>query len=391
MARKRVPSERDESRARMTNLEAAAKAFGAFRPAAEVLRRVRAVPTRFVQFDHASKVGGLPIERFMLIHGPSGEGKTYFSLGLIDSFLAFDNPALLVDAERTSPITWPEKIMGRARAHHPLFFAERPSTYESTVSTVRRFLLTVKRQRDEGVLAPDSSAIVVVDSFRKLVPAGILDKIMKDAEKNGIDGMGGRAAQIKAAMNAQWMDELIPLLEETQCAFVAIARETDDGDADKWAKLAGTDYKVGGGKALYYDSSLVMRVEREGWVYESGGDESAKKRVFGERHRITIRKTKVAGQETKQTVARFFTSNGVLTPEGFDRARDVVELAVTFGVIEQKGAWFSAGGERLGQGLNNVVERLTNTPEQLAEVEVATRAAFATNAPPEHDEDGVVE
>jgi RecA/RadA recombinase len=321
----------------------------------------------------------------MLLHGRSGEGKTYATLGFIDSFLMRDHPAILVDAERTTPISWPDKVMRCSR--HPLFFADRPKSYEATVETVRKFVTRVKEQRDEGNLPDDTSALVVVDSIRKLVPENILKRILADAEKNGIDGMGGRAAQLKAAMNSQWMDELIPLLEDTQTAMIVIARETEDPAADKWAKLAGRDYKVGGGTALYYDASMVMRVERASYITEGkSDDEKAKPKVYGERHRITIRKSKVAGKEDKVTQAYFHTSNGRLIPAGFDRARDVLDMAIEFKLVEKSGAWYSLGGERLGQGVNNVVVYLTNHPEQLDELDLSVREEFRRRAPVEFDE-----
>ncbi len=386
--RKRVMSASRDSR--LDGIMRASKAFNGFRPAHSVLRVVRAVPTRFVQFDHATRVDGLPIERFILLHGPSGEGKTYVSLGLIDSFLALDHYAMLVDAERTTPITWPDQLMGE-RARHPGFFAVRPKTYEETVQKVRDFVVTLKDQRDKGVIHEDTTALIVVDSLRKLVPANILAKIIKDTEKHGIDGMGGRAAQIKAAMNAQWLDELIPLLEETRTAFIAIARETDDGDADKWAKMAGNDFKVGGGKAVYYDASMVIRAERAAYVTDGGDDDGKNKKVFGERHRLTIRKTKVSGHEEKQTSCYFHTSNGVLTPFGFDRARDVIELAERFDIIRSPGSRYVHGDQKLGHGINNAVKNLNGNPEYLKLIEDEVRAQFQKQKPIEHDADGVIE
>lgn len=390
---RRVQQTRAQRGERGKSLGEVAKLFDSFRPAREVLRRVRAVPTRFCQFDHATGVGGLPVERFMLVHGPSNEGKTAFVLGLIASFLDLDHFADLVDAERTTPIEWAETLMS-GREDHPLFFAARPDTYEATVEHVRKFLTGVKKARDAGKVPDDTTALVVVDSIRKLVPEGIFKRIAGEAKNakgaKGIDGMGGRAAQIKAAMNAQWMDELVPLLEETRTAFIAIARETDDPDADVWDKRGGRDYKVGGGKAIYYDSSLVMRVSRARFVTKGGGeDDEAAKTVYGERHRVVITKTKVAGKEGRQTTGHFHTSNGLLVPKGFDRARDVVELGVELGVIQRKGSWLTMGRNKW-QGDHAAVKKLTADADALRTVEAAVRAAFARVPAVEHDADGVV-
>lgn len=353
------------------------EAFKAFRPAREVLTVVRAVPTRFVQLDHATDVGGFPIERFVLVHGPSGEGKTYFTLGLIDSFLARGHFAYLIDAERTTPITWPERVMGRERAHHPWFLGVRPTTYEATVDNVREFVFALKNQRDKGNVDPETSAIVVCDSLRKLVPKNLWKQIVEDKDKNGVDGLGGRAGQIKAAMNAAWMDELVPLLEETGTVFVAIAREREDPDANKWDRAAGRDYKVGGGSAVYYDASLVARVERAGWVMEAPDS----KKVYGERHRVTIVKTKVSGHEEKQTASYFHTSNGAHVPFGFDRARDLLEMGERFGVVEVSGSWFSFQGERVGNGRHAAVKTVAESGALMDSIEAEVRERFSNHEP----------
>lgn len=382
-------------------LEAVAKLFKGFKPAREVLKRVRAVPTRFVQFDHAVRVGGLPIERFELLHGKSNEGKTLFTLGLEDSFLCRNHFVFHIDAERTTPITWVEELMGQF-ANHPYFFAVRPESYEATIGEVRRFLNLVADLRAKGKVPEDTGALVVCDSLRKLVPKGMMDEVIRseraDAEERlgrqgkqkEITGGRDRSAQLKAKMNAAWMDELVPLLEHAGAAFVAIAREMVDPDADIWAKKFGNDYKVGGGGAIFYDASLSMRVGRASWV-DNGAKEKGKKVIYGERHRITIKKTKVGGKDDKVSVAYFHSSNGVLTPFGFDRARDVLELARRFNVVKNpSGNWLTWQSTRW-QGENRAVVSLAGEPERLDRLEAQVREQFTEHKPIEHNEDGEVE
>jgi recombination protein RecA len=376
-------------------LAAVADRFGKFRPAKEVLTKVRAVPTRFVQFDHAVRVGGWPIERFSLVHGPSNEGKTSLVLGLADSFLEGDHFVLYLDAERTTPFPWVRSLLGE-RAEHPGFYAERPDTYEGTIAKVRLFLNTVANLRETGKVPPETSALVIVDSLRKLVPADMMKEILayakeekKDRGKPGskkrevaITAGRDRSGQIKAKMNAAWMDEVVPLLEHAQAGMVAIGREMVDPDADARQRMFGNDYKVGGGGSVIFDASLVARVERASWVTLQK-EEGERADVYGERHRITIKKTKVAGKDDKVVVCHFHTSNGVLVPEGFDRARDVLELGEKFGVVEASGAWLSWNGTRLGQGRHQAVRRLTADGPALAALEAAVRERFKENAPEE--------
>lgn len=385
--------DREATRKRRVGIEKVASRFATLRPAAEILRKVSAVQTCFTQVDHATEVGGFPIERFSLVHGPSAGGKTKLTLGLIGSFLSRGHFAFHVDAERTTSIDFAELMMGVELARSPRFFASRPATYEETVRQVREFAKGVLAAREAKEVPEDTSAIIVVDSIKKLVPEGILAKILGDAKTKGIDGVGGRAAQLKAAMNAAWLDELVPLLEDTRTTMVAIARETEDPDADPWAKKAGRDFKVGGGKALYYDASLVMRVELDRFVAEKVSkeeyDEGKRGKVYGERHRVTVRKTKVSGKEEREAVAFFHSSNGVLVPEGFDRARDLVDHGSRLGIVKRSGSWLQWGRNRW-QGDNAAVKKLSSSPDLMSGLEAAVREAFGGKAPPAHDADGVV-
>jgi recombination protein RecA len=368
MARQKLAAAQAAGRDRLAAMRKIASRFKTLQPAAEALTRVRAVPTIFPQFDVAVGVGGFPIERFSLVHGPSSHGKSKAVLGLCASFLALDHFALYIDAERTTAIDWVETLLGPALAAHPGFLAKRPETYEQTIADVREFCLGIAKAKDEEELPPETSALIVVDSIRKLVPENIWAKIQKDKDGD----IGRRSAQIKAAMNANWLDELIPLLEKSGAGMALIARETEDPDADMWSKRAGTDYKIGGGTGLVYDASLGIRVERAGWVQEGEGSE---RKVYGERHRVTIHKTKVAGREDKVIKAYFHASNGVLVPEGFDRPRDVLELAERYGVVEKKGSWLVHAGEKIGNGAHKAVVALHGNAEWTARIEAEARAA----------------
>lgn len=369
-----------DNRKRLSQMSKVAERFGKWRPAVEVIRYVEAVPTRFIQYDHTVGVGGHPIARITLVHGNSNEGKSEFALGLGESFLRRDHFFGLVDAERTTPLPWVQSLM-KGLERHPGFMALPATTYEQVVGEVRRFCETIAQARASEELTPDTTGLIVVDSIRKLVPENLLKKMLKevgDDEKpkrgqkaakktKGIDGMGGRAAQVKAALNAQWMDELVPLLADTNTAMVIIAREYDNPDPGMYAR----PWKLGGGKALFLDASVDIRVSRS-WVYE-GKDEG--KVVVGERHSLDVHKTKVSGKVEKVPTAYYHTSNGVLVPEGYDAQRDVLELACDAGLVQRtSNGWYTWGKVRLGNGEGNVVKRLHSDPELFAKVEADARA-----------------
>lgn len=350
MARaKGTPPSPAETRDSLRALQAVSSRFQAWRPAPEVLTAVRAVPTSFPQVDLATRVNGWPIQRICTVHGPSNHGKTAFCHGLGYSFLEGGHFYAFIDAERTTPETW-LRSLGEKYLAHPGFVALRPTSFEQTVDAVRDFCQTIGDAKASGELAQDTSGIVVVDSIRKLIPERLLENILKagaEGDKGSVDGMSGRGAQYKAALQSQWMDELVPLLDQYGIGMVIITREADDPNASPRDLLYGGGWKVQGSKSLIYDASLVARITRDGWIKEGPKDDPL---IVGERHQVRIWKTKVGGKDDRHTDAYFHTSNGVDSPAGFDRPRDVFEMAQKHGLVEQAGSWFNLGGEKLGQG-----------------------------------------
>src|SRR5271157_325155 len=123
----------DKARAALARV---AGKMGRWRPARQVLRTVRAVPTIFPWLDYATRVRGFPVERISVIHGPSAEGKTKLALGLLLSFLRRGHFAWHVDAEKTTPIDWVGDLFA-AYADDPCYLALRPKSYEETADAVR--------------------------------------------------------------------------------------------------------------------------------------------------------------------------------------------------------------------------------------------------------------
>src|ERR1019366_4191038 len=169
-----------------------------FRQAREVLHRVRAVPTIFPAFDWKVRVGGCPIDRVIMIHGPSGKGKTKFANGLGLSFLRRGHMYALIDAECTTPLPWLEPDFGRY-ADAAQFIASRPDTYEQAVDDVRKIATGLAEARAAKKVPADTTCLFVVDSIGKLVPQDIQDRVKKHAaesEKGSIDGYSGAAGMI---------------------------------------------------------------------------------------------------------------------------------------------------------------------------------------------------
>jgi len=62
--------------------------------------------------------------------------------------------------------------------------------------------------------------------------------------------------------------------------------------------------------------------------------------------------------------------------EGISKEGDLLDLAVNHNVVEKSGAWFSYGGERLGQGRENVKNMLKENPDLTDRIEHDVKTAL---------------
>lgn len=353
MARK---TKRDQ---RLAALAEVANELDGWEQGRDVLTPVRSVPTIFPQFDIATRVAGLPIQRVLMVHGPSNHGKTVFMLGLGRSFLEREHFYFHIDAEFTTPEPWVVEML-RSYSSYPTFRALRPSGYEDTAEKVRNACNTIVAAREAGRIPRDTTALFGLDSLQKLVPKGFMERLLKEG---GIDPAKGRGGMLQAALNSSWMKELVPLMYHANAGIVLLSRESENTEGG----MFDPKYKVTGGRAPYYDSSLVCRITRNGWIKMGSGDNE---KVIGERHLVQIMKTKVGHKDAKVTRCFFHTSNGQHIPAGFDTARDVLDMALDAKVVTKaKGARIvdKETGEVYGQ-MNAAVKVLTEQPETLRDL-----------------------
>jgi recombination protein RecA len=88
--------------------------------------------------------------------------------------------------------------------------------------------------------------------------------------------------------------------------------------------------------------------------------------IVGNRVRVRVVKNKVA--------APFRTAEfDVMFNEGISKVGDIIDLATQLEIITKRGAFFSYGDTRLGQGRENAKEFLRQTPDLANEIELAIR------------------
>ena len=135
---------------------------------------------------------------------------------------------------------------------------------------------------------------------------------------------------------------------------------------DKIGVMFGNPETTTGGKALKFYSSMRIDIRRIGAVKE--GDV-----VVGSRTKVKIVKNKVAAPFRD---AEF----DILYGEGISREGDALDLAVTHGIVDKSGAWYSFQGERIGQGRENVRGFLKENKDVFARVDSELRKKMGIGA-----------
>jgi recombination protein RecA len=113
--------------------------------------------------------------------------------------------------------------------------------------------------------------------------------------------------------------------------------------------MFGNPETTTGGNALKFYASVRMDIRRIGALKE--GDN-----VVGGRTRVKVVKNKMAPPFKE---AEF----DILYGSGISRDGEVVDLGSELGIVEKSGAWYSYGGERIGQGREAAKQFLKEHPE----------------------------
>jgi recombination protein RecA len=77
--------------------------------------------------------------------------------------------------------------------------------------------------------------------------------------------------------------------------------------------------------------------------------------------------------------------------QGISREGDVLDMATAIDIIDKSGAWFSYGGERLGQGRENVKAFLQEHTDVCGEIERKVRETYGLKITDNGDEENTEE
>ena len=286
--------------------------------------------------------GGLPIGKITEFYGEEHGGKTTSALDIVANYqqMADARDVLYIDAENTLDVEWAKKI---------------------GVNVDSMYILQPKSQSAEEIFqiicdSVDTGEVGlwVLDSIGALMSQQELDKSMEDKTYGGI-----------AKALTLFGKKIEMLMQRHKCTGIGINQERQDMNS----VYGGTT--TPGGKAWKHFCAVRMRFARGKFVDEKGNEltRSAENPV-GNIVMMSMTKNKTCPPVRR---TGFYTLN---YETGIDYLKDLVDVAVKFGIIDKHGAWFDIIDIETGeiiegkiQGQANVYKYLDEHDEALERVE----------------------
>ncbi len=288
---------------------------------------IDAIPSGALSLDVALGVGGYPRGRVVEIFGPESSGKTTLALHAVAEAQKKGGIAAFIDAEHALDVGYARRL----GVNVDDLLVSQPDTGEQALEIT------------ELLVRSNAVDVVVVDSVAALVPRAEIEGEMGDSHVG-----------LQARLMSQALRKLTATISKTRTLVIFINQIRM-----KIGVMFGNPETTTGGNALKFYSSVRLDVRRVGAIKDAD-------RVVGNRTRVTVVKNKVAPPFRR---AEF----DILYNEGVSRTGDLLDLAVDQGVVDKRGAWYTYGETRIGQGRENARRFLKENPDILAEIERAVR------------------
>jgi recombination protein RecA len=274
------------------------------------------------------------------IYGPESSGKTTLTLHIVAESQKQGGTCAFVDAEHALDPMYSEKLGVNMNE----LLVSQPDTGEQALEIT------------DMLVRSGAVDVVVVDSVAALTP------------KAEIEGeMGDSHVGLQARLMSQALRKLTANIKRSNCVVIFINQIRM-----KIGVMFGSPETTTGGNALKFYASVRLDIRRTGAIKK--GDE-----VIGNETKVKVVKNKVA-PPFKQAMF------DILYGEGISREGEIVDLGVQAGVVDKSGAWYSYGGNRIGQGKDNVRNLLKENPALAAEIEQKIRAQVLPRSTPDEAE-----
>jgi recombination protein RecA len=294
---------------------------------------VEVIPTGSLALDLALGVGGIPRGRVTEIFGPEASGKTTLCQHIVAEAQKRGGMCAFIDMEHALDPSY----AARCGVNTDNLYIAQPDTGEQALEIA------------ETLVRSGAVDVVVVDSVAALVPRAEIEGDMGDAT------MG-----MQARLMSQALRKLSGVIKQSNTSMIFTNQLRQ-----KIGVMFGNPETTTGGMALKFYASLRLDVRRIQSI-KVGAE------VVGSRTRVRVVKNKVAPPFRE---AEF----DIMYNEGISKEGDLIDIGATLGLIAKRGAFFSFGDTRIGQGRENAKQFLKEHPDLAAQIDQTICEQVLTN------------
>ncbi len=285
---------------------------------------VPVIPTGSIGLDLALGIGGVPRGRVTEIYGPESSGKTTIALHIIAECQKAGGTAAFIDAEHALDTSYAARLGVKVDE----LLISQPDHGEQALDIA------------DMLVRSGAVDLVVIDSVAALIPQAELEGNMGETQ------VGGHARLMSHALR-----KLTGTIHKSRTCVVFINQIRM-----KIGMMGyGSPETTTGGNALKFYSSIRMDIRRIQTLKD-------KEESYGSLTKVKVVKNKMAPPFRE---AKF----DIIWGTGVSRSGELIDLAVTAGIVDKSGAWFAYGSEKLGQGRDNVRNLLDENEALRLEIE----------------------
>ncbi len=293
--------------------------------------RIETIPTGALALDLALGVGGVPRGRVTEIYGPEASGKTTLCQHIV------------AEAQKRGGIT---AYIDMEHALDPSYAAccgvDIDNLYISQPDTGEQAL-----EIAENLVRSGAVDVIVLDSVAALVPRAEIEGEMGDSH------MG-----LQARLMSQALRKLSGAIKQSNAAMIFTNQLRM-----KIGVMFGNPETTTGGNALKFYASVRLDIRRTQSIKTDA-------EIVGNRVKVRVTKNKVAPPFRE---AEF----DIMYNEGISKSGDILDIGAAMEIVAKRGAFFSYGDIKLGQGRESAKDFLKAHPEITGEIESAIREKVA--------------
>jgi recombination protein RecA len=284
---------------------------------------IESISTGSLGLDIGLGIGGVPRGRIVEIYGPESSGKTTLALHIIAEAQKGGGTCAIVDAEHALDPGYARKL----GCNVDDLLISQPDAGEQALEIT------------DTLVRSGALDVIVVDSVAALVPR---------AELEG--EMGDHHVGLQARLMSQALRKLTGSISRSRTTVIFINQIRM-----KIGVMFGSPETTTGGNALKFYSSVRLDIRRIGQIKDR--DE-----VVGNQTRVKVVKNKMAPPFRQ-------IEFDIMYGKGISKTGEILDLGVAGGFVEKAGSWFSAEGERIGQGRENAKQYLLDHPDMMVSLE----------------------